>query len=49
MIPPTWFIRALLLLNVGAFLAFGIRQQWAWALIYAGAALIQLGCLWALR
>lgn len=46
---PAWFLWALLLFNVGASLAFLVQQNLAWAIIYAGAATIQAGCLMANR
>lgn len=46
---PAWFIGALLVLNLGASVACFASRNWSWALIYAGAALIQVGSLWAVR
>lgn len=46
---PAWFLWALLLLNVGASLAFLGQRNLAWSVIYAGAATIQAGCLVASR
>lgn len=43
---PGWFIAVLLLLNCLAAVAFVSRGQWPWAMIYAGAAMIQAGSLW---
>ena len=39
----------LLLANVGASVSFALARNAPWALIYAGAGLIQAGCLWASR
>jgi len=44
---PAWFITALLILNLGAALAFSSQRNGPWTLIYLGAGVIQLGCLWA--
>lgn len=46
---PLWFIGLLLCANVGAAVTFAFVRNYPWALIYAGAALIQTGCLWASR
>ena len=46
---PTWFMGAILCLNLGAAVTFALESRWPWTLIYAGAGLIQLGCLWANR
>lgn len=46
---PRWFILTLLVLNLGASLAFAGQREWAWSLIYAGAAVIQAGCAWMTR
>lgn len=43
----TCFVWGLLLLNMGAACTFGWQRNWPWALIYGGAATIQIGCLWA--
>ena len=40
---PSWFIALLLLCNLGATVAFAAQRDWPWALIYAGAAMIQAG------
>ena len=39
----------LLVLNLGAALWYVSQHRWPWVLIYVGAAVIQLGCLWATR
>lgn len=45
--PPRWFVLALLVLNVSASLAFAVHRTWPLCLIYAGAAVIQVGTwLW---
>jgi hypothetical protein len=46
---PSWFILALLLLNLGAAVSFWLQGNLAWALIYCGAMQIQVGCLLASR
>lgn len=43
------FLWLLLLANLGAMGVFAGQGKGAWAVIYAGAALIQAGCLWASR
>lgn len=43
------FILSLLALNVGACVSLAWQQRWPWALIYAGAAMIQTGCYWLVR
>ena len=40
---PSWFILSLLALNVGACVTLAVKGSWPWALIYAGAAMIQTG------
>ena len=44
--PPGWFIAVLLLMNLLAYVSFVGREQWPWAMIYAGATMIQVGSLW---
>ena len=46
---PIWFILALLLLNLGASLAFAWQREWSFCLIYFGATIIQTGTLLWLR
>ena len=46
---PAWFILVLFCANLGAAIAFGWCRNYPWAMIYAGAGLIQAGCLWAQR
>ena len=46
---PTWFMLALLVLNLGAAAAFLTQRNGPWTLIYLGAGMIQLGCLLAKR
>jgi len=40
------FVLALLVLNLGASVTFLAGGNLPWALIYFGAGLIQVGCLW---
>ena len=49
MIPPASFILTLLLLNLGAALAFAWQREWPFAIIYLGAAVIQTGTLLWMR
>ena len=42
----SWFILSLLALNVGACLTLLAQGRYPWALIYAGAAMIQTGSWW---
>ena len=46
LMPPGWFIAVLLLMNLLAYVSFVGREQWPWAMIYAGATMIQVGSLW---
>ena len=46
---PALFLWTLLLLNLGASVAFGMQNNPPWCTIYLGAAIIQAGCLWASR
>jgi len=43
------FVVCLLTLNLGASAVFGWQGNYPWALIYFGAGLIQVGCLWVNR
>ena len=47
--PPVWFVLTLLGLNLCAAMSFAWRQEWPFALIYLGAALIQTGTVWWMR
>ncbi len=45
--PPLAFVLTLLVLNLGASLAFATQRNWPFMLIYLGAAVIQTGTvLW---